>query len=230
MTKRLKAKRAPQSNGTLMDTVRDHIRDEIISGRYAPGARLREVEIMQRLGVSRTPIREAVKALEVEGLITVEPWQGIVVAKLTRFQASDLFEFRETLEGLAAGLAAKEITEEELARLEELLRDAEECDINEIDTLSKKNRAFHQQIYNASRNRFLIQALNSLRISLALLPGTAFTMRHRQKAIFEEHRTLFVALRDRNPEAATIAARTHVKNSGMLLLSIFIGQDQSVDA
>ena len=99
---------------SMTDEVRDHIRDGIAEGRYLPGERLREGAIAEVLNVSRTPIREAMRILESEGLIVMQPWKGITVATLTRKQVSDFYSYRETIEGLAAEMAARVVTDRDI--------------------------------------------------------------------------------------------------------------------
>lgn len=203
------------SNATLVERVRTRIVNEIVSGRFRPGDRLREVEIAQLLGVSRTPIREAVRALEAEGLISIEPRQGFVIAKLTRVQISALFEYRETLEGLATEVAAAKVTDDDLARLAEILQEEDSADADDLEKLVRCNVDFHATIYKSTGNRFLIQSLESLRTSLALVPGTALIYKKRQKDVAKEHRNILGALEARSGSKARSAAVYHVRNSNM---------------
>lgn len=225
-----KAKKPVKKQGseTLVERVRTHIRDGILDGQYRPGDRLREVEIAKSLGVSRTPIREAVKALEWEGLISVEPWRGVVVSRLSRVQSCELFEFLETLEGFAAYLAAQNVTDEQLRRLDQILKKFETSAPDDVNLQMRMNMEFHAGVYEASNNRFLMQSIESLRTSLALLPMTALIYQERQKAVIKEHREIFKALAARNPELARKVATSHVRNSGMVRLINIVSPPDSI--
>ncbi|MFZ9014708.1 MAG: GntR family transcriptional regulator, partial [Alphaproteobacteria bacterium] len=153
---------ASQSNKpvkrSLTDQVREHIRNGIAEGIYLPGDRLVEGAIASELGVSRTPIREAMRILEAEGLIAMEPWKGITVAGLSHKQVSDFFAYRELIEGLAAEMAASVVTDEELERLDQSLISLEQgLDPSGVE-LSSRNEEFHQMIFDISGNRFLKQS------------------------------------------------------------------------
>ena len=199
----------PAGSGSLADQVRARIRQAIREGRYKPGERIRETEVAAWLEVSRTPVREALRRLESEGLLTFESWRGVVVADLDRQQISELYAMREVLEGAAARLAARHIDESEIELLELLLERAD----GEADApaaLAETNRRFHETIYAAAHNRYLLQTLEQLRNALILLRGTTFALSGRSKTAAEEHRAVLAAIRARDAEAAEAAARRHI--------------------
>jgi len=141
---------------------------EIESGRLPPGSRLLEVELAERLGISRTPVREAIKRLETQGLVSHEPNQGAVITKLDHARTVELYIVREVLEGVAARMAATSATQEEL----DVLRVTMEDDWKYIDRPEKlviRDRLFHKQIQLTARNRFLNDILNNMRISQILM-------------------------------------------------------------
>ncbi len=150
------------------------MREGIEKGHYRPGQRVRETDVADWLGVSRTPIRQALRHLEAEGLLRFVPWRGVVVAELDRQQVLELYSMRAALEGLAARLAARNIGPRDLARLEEVLAKAGKAR-DKPKTMARLNRAFHSTIYESSQNRYLMQTLNGLRSSLALLQDTTFS-------------------------------------------------------
>src|SRR4029079_17503775 len=143
------------------DFVYESLRDAISDGRIAGGERVREEEVARNLGVSRTPVRVALQRLQQRGILVHGPGRGLVVAQLGHEQVVELYAMREILEGSAARFAAQHATAGEIAtlyQLQEELRTAEGDDMLHI-TL---NRRFHQAIYEAAHNRYLMQTLESL--------------------------------------------------------------------
>lgn len=197
------------------DTPRaEHVRRAILegirSGRYQPGEHLRETEVANWLGVSRTPVREALRRLEAEGLLNFESWRGVVVADLDRQQVSELYAMREVLEGAAARLAARHIDDTEIELLDLLLeRSAAAADSPEAQ--AEINKQLHETIYCAAHNRYLLQTLEQQRNALALLRGTTFALPGRAESALAEHRAVVDAIRRRDPEGAEAAARAHIK-------------------
>ena len=205
-----KSPRAAGKSGSRADQVRERIREAIRSGRYKPGDRIRETEVADWLDVSRTPVREAFRRLESEGLLTFESWRGVVVADLDRQQVSELYAMREVLEGAAARLAARHIDDCEIEVLELLLDRADKTN-NDPATLAEINRQFHEMIYGAAHNRYLTQTLEQLRNALALLRGTTFAVPGRAETAAREHRAILDAIRRRDSNNAEAAARAHIE-------------------
>jgi DNA-binding GntR family transcriptional regulator len=143
------------------------------------------------LSVSRTPVREALRRLEAEGLLTFVPWRGVVVAEL---QVTELYAMRTILEGAAARLAAQHVGEAEIDLMEGLLARAKAAS-GDAEALAAINRQFHQAIYAGAHNRYLMQSLETLRNSLALLRGTTFSMPGRAKAAQREHAAILAAIK-----------------------------------
>ncbi|CAG4919357.1 unnamed protein product [Acidocella sp. C78] len=182
----------------------------IEEGALPPGARLREAELAQRFGISRTPVREALKRLEHQGLVVHTPHQGATVATLSDVQMSELYEMRAVLEGAAARMAAQHAAESDIALLAALIeRDA--ALIGSPADLALNNRLFHRQILTASRNRYLHDMLESLRLSLALLGGTSLAVAGRAAKSVEEHRAILDRIAARDPDGAEAASRDHIR-------------------
>jgi len=181
----------------------------IQDGTLQPGARLREVELAEWIGISRTPVREALGRLEGEGLVARDPHRGMIVARLDPDMVTELYYMREVLEGTAAGLAARHATDAEISTL----RAIADRDRNTRDTarLAENNRVFHDALYRAAHNRYLVKTLNTLRQSMALLGQTTLAMPGRSATALEEHRRLIRAIEKRDSEAATKAAREHIR-------------------
>ena len=148
----------------LRDVVFNTLRQAIIKGDLKPGERLLEIQLADKLGVSRTPVREAIRKLELEGLVTMVPRRGTTVLGITKKHLKDVLEIRSALEELALELACRRVTSEqyeELVRLEGLLEAKKDSD-NAFE-LSDIDEKFHEQIYQATNNPRLIQLLANLR-------------------------------------------------------------------
>ncbi len=214
---------------SLADDVRDHIRDGIAEGRYLPGERLREGAIAEVLEVSRTPIREAMRILEAEGLIVIEPWKGITVATLSRRQVSDFYAYRELIEGLAAEMAARVITDDDIERLDVCLLRLEEGREQTGSELGSGNEQFHQMIFDISGNRFLKKSEEVINTAKILIWKPVYRNDERWEYAQREHRKLFDALRARDPIAAKAVAREHVRNSGLTRVAAIVSDELEAD-
>lgn len=210
---------------SLTDEVRNHIRDGIAEGRYQPGERLKEGTIAEFLNVSRTPIREAMRILEAEGLIVIEPWKGITVASLSRRQVSEFYVYRELLEGLAAEMAARLVSDKDIERLDESLLKLEEGRAQSGSELGSANEEFHQMIVDISGNRFLKQSLDVIDTAKILIWKPIYRSDSRWDSAQKEHRKIFRALRARDPEAAKLAAEKHVRNSGLTRVESILNEE-----
>lgn len=184
------------------------LRDAIKEGRLTQGARLREEEIARWLGVSRTPVREALGRLVSCGLVQEAPGRGLVVVELTRRQVIELYAMRKILEGAAARFAAQHASP---AEGEMLRRLAMECrDADSPAMMAQCNRAFHDAIGEAAHNRYLSRALSELSDALALLPSTTFQERGRGASAYAEHMRIVEAIIAHNADAAEAAGREHI--------------------
>ena len=210
---------------SLTDEVRDHIRDGIAEGRYLAGERLIEGTIADELGISRTPIREAMRILEAEGLIAMEPWKGITVAVLSHRQVSDFYSYRELIEGIAAEMAANLVTDEAIERLDESLNVLEQGLDQTGSELGSKNEEFHQMIFDIAGNRFLKQAEEVINTAKILIWKPIHRDHERWMTAQNEHRKLFNALRKRDPAAAKKAAQEHVRNSGLTRVAAMVNEE-----
>jgi DNA-binding GntR family transcriptional regulator len=194
------------------DFVYDSLRDAIWEGRFAHGERLREEEIGRALGVSRTPVREALQRLQQRGLLTVGPGRSLIVAQLTKQQVFELYAMREILEGSAARFAAQHANATEIDILYRLQGELAKASDDAL-VLVKLNRRFHQAIYEAAHNHYLTQTLETLHDSLALLHSTTFRVPNRRGDSDEEHRSIVAAIERRDPDGAEKAAREHIRQA-----------------
>ncbi|MFA5663201.1 GntR family transcriptional regulator [Castellaniella sp.] len=205
-----------------------HIRNAIQSGDLSPGDRLREVDLAKLIGLSRTPIREALARLESEGLVTHDPIRGIMVAELDYSMITELYYMREVLEGTAARLAAQHASNVEISILEDLCHEYEAA-IGNDSVLSLRNRQFHDTLYRCSHNRYLINILTILHDTLMLLGPSTLRDLTRAKQTLAEHRAVVQAIKERDPETAEAELRAHIHNAQKLRLKqLFAPQAKSV--
>ncbi|WP_413869134.1 GntR family transcriptional regulator [Albidovulum sp.] len=187
------------------------ILEAIDQGIYRPGDRLVEAELAERFGVSRTPVREALQRLETQSMLTRDG-RSMIVASLDHNQLAELYVVRAELEGLAARLAAKHATPEEIRVLNDMVEADREI-VNDPDGLSRANRRFHKQIHLASHNRYLVQQLDLVHRSMALLASTSLAAEGRGKAALEEHAEIVRAIGAGDGEAAQAALRAHISKA-----------------
>lgn len=184
------------------------ILEAIDVGIYKPGDRLVESELAERFGVSRTPIREALQRLETQSLLTRDG-RSLIVASLDHNQLAELYIVRSELEGLAARLAARHATQEEIRLLRAMI-DEDRRLINEPQALSRANKRFHKQIHLASHNRYLVQQLDLVHRSMALLATTSLSFEGRGQQTLEEHSRIVEAIAAGDGERAYDALKQHI--------------------
>lgn len=215
----IKGKASDTSRGEF---VHGWLRDAICDGNYQPGSRIREAEVAHRLGVSRTPVREAFRRLQADGLLVLTPWRGAQVAELNRAEVVELYAMRRVLEGTAAGLAAEHASDEEIGLLFRFL-DQDKGAGENIQRRAEINRQFHQTLYGAAHNRYLLKALNALTDSLALLKSTTYEVPGRAKIAREEHILMANAIKKRDAAAAEKATRTHIETAERARIELLFG-------
>jgi DNA-binding GntR family transcriptional regulator len=201
-----------QQYASRSEAAYDLLRTAVMDGQLLPGQRLREVDVAAWLEMSRTPVREAFRRLERDGLITFAPHKGMTVTELDHGAVMELYRMREVLEGTAASLAAQHATEAEIAALEDIV--AQEMALNmDSRILAAHNVSFHSAIYATAHNRYLVRSLNGLRDSMALLGKTTYSVPGRIEAALAEHRTVVGAIARRDPAAADSAMRAHMRGA-----------------
>lgn len=192
------------------------ILEAIDVGVYKPGDRLVESELAERFGVSRTPIREALQRLETQGLLTRDG-RSLIVASLDHNQMAELYVVRTELEGLAARLAAQHASAEEIAVLQDMI-DADRMILSDSAALARSNRRFHRQIHLASHNRFLVQQLDLVYRSMALMATTSLAIDGRGADALEEHQRIVTAIRERDGDGAYDALKAHLSEAFVVRL------------
>lgn len=181
-------------------------------GVFRPGDRLREETVAERLSLSRTPVREALRRLEAEGIVEHQPRIGAVIRQLSHTEVVELYEMRVVLERTAAEMAAKHGTAAEFDRLDEMNSEIDGERANPARAAAI-NQDFHRGIYFACRNRFLLESARALNNSLLLLGPTTFTDEARIDLVVRQHQTIVEALRQGDVEQAGAAAEAHLQAS-----------------
>ena len=212
----------------LRDVVFQTLRKAILKGELQPGERLMEVQLANRLGVSRTPIREAIRKLELEGLVTMIPRRGAEVAEITEKNMRDVLEVRRALEELAVKIACEKITEEELVFLAQVAKKFR--DVMHGDDLMKITEAdveFHEIIYESTGNARLIQILSNLREQMYRYRVEYLKDYNSHGILAEEHDEIVKALCARDTERACKAIVSHIENQqSSIIKSIRSGRNE----
>jgi DNA-binding GntR family transcriptional regulator len=198
--------------GQLLERVYEALLKAIEQGRFQPGQRLVETEICKWLRVSRTPLRQALTRLQARGLVEHRPGGGLTVSSHDRRAIAELYSFRETLEGTAARLAAQQADEAEVGLLIALVRAQRELRADPR-LHARENKVFHNHLYHAAHNRFLLQSVQMLHESLALLGSTTLAVPGRIQTAVREHEEIVAAIAARDPERAERLAREHIRSS-----------------
>ncbi len=197
----------------LRDVVFHTLREAILKGDLKPGERLMELQLASRLGVSRTPIREAIRMLEQEGLAVTIPRKGAEVAKMTLKGMEDVLEIRESLEELAVKLACERITPEQLKKLWEVKESFEDCiRTGEVKRIAEADVLFHDVIYEATANPKLVSILNNLREQIYRYRVEYLKDSGNYPMLICEHKAILEALEERNIPKAIERMRAHVAN------------------
>lgn len=199
------------------------ILEAIDAGVYKPGDRLVESELADRFGVSRTPVREALQRLETQSMLSRDG-RSLVVASLNHNQLAELYAVRTELEGLAARLAARHATDEEMRVLRSMVEDDKALLGGDPRSLSRANKRFHKQIHLASHNRFLVQQLDLVHRSMALMATTSFAAEGRDAIGLAEHDAIVSAIEAHDGDAAYNALRSHISKAFETRLRIDAGE------
>lgn len=197
----------------LREVVFMTLRQAILKGELPPGERLMEITLANKLGVSRTPIREAIRKLELEGLVVMIPRKGAHVAYITIQELNDVLEVRKGLEELAIRKACERITEEEVEKLEEAAEAFSKLvDSNNLMALAEADVKFHDVIYEATHNRRLVQMLNNLREQMYRYRMEYLKEADARRHLDNEHKEICKAIREKNMEKAHDFICQHIDN------------------
>ena len=201
------------------------ILEAIDIGTYKPGDRLVESDLAERFGVSRTPIREALQRLETQSLLERDG-RSLIVASLDHNQMAELYVVRRELEGLAARLAARHATEEEVRVLRDMVT-ADDQLVDDPIALSRANRRFHKQIHLASHNRYLVQQLDLVHRTMALMATTSLAAQGRGQIAQSEHDGIVRAIEARDEAGAEKALKDHISIAFMTRLKQDAGRRET---
>jgi len=214
---------SPNDFKTVREVLFERLRGLILSGYYRSWQKLREEELARQFGVSRTPVREALRKLESEGLVHYLPHRGVVVNQISRDDLVEIYPVRAVLEGLAARLAAQHRTAQELEALRALQRQMEALYAQRnYRRATRIHTRFNMALYRASRNRRLIGILSQFNDYIEHTIGRAFAMPGRAEEIRREHIAMLEAIAAGDGDAAEAAARRHVENARRA----FVGQER----
>lgn len=212
----------------LRDVVFNTLREAILKGELAPGERLMEIQLAERLGVSRTPIREAIRKLELEGLVLMIPRKGAEVAKISEKSLRDVLEVRRSLEELAIELACQRMDEEEIARLGRTQREfAEAIENGDAMRIAESDEAYHNIIYQGTGNVRLVQILNNLREQMYRYRLEYIKDSDKRQVLLVEHEQILKALRLHHVQEAKEAMREHIDNQEITVLKNIKERDQA---
>lgn len=204
----------------LREVVCETLRDAIRKGVLKPGERLMEIQLADELGVSRTPVREAIRKLELEGYVIMMPRRGTYVANLSIRDVNEVFEIRTSLDSLASGLAAERITDEELEHLQRLLvAIGGYIEQGDMDKIVETDTEFHDLLYTASRNSRLTGIIFNLREQLTRFRTASMSYPGRLRATLEEHRRIVEAIAQGDVKEAQAASEYHMEKSEQTLLA-----------
>lgn len=213
----------------LREIVFETLREAIINAVLKPGERLMEIQLAEEMGVSRTPVREAIRKLELEGFVVMIPRKGAYVAGISMKDIADVFEIRAAMEGLAAALAAERITEEELESLERILvKIGEYVEKNDLEKLIEADTQFHETLFKASRNERLVQIVTILREQIQRFRTASLSTPGRMKYALEEHKKIVEAVSERNVELARALATEHIENAENSMLEVLNDNEEQL--
>lgn len=211
----------------LRDVVFNTLREAILKGELKPGERLMEIQLADRLGVSRTPIREAIRKLELEGLVITIPRKGAEVAKITEKNMRDVLVVRKSLEALAMQIACEEITMDQLLKLKEAAREFEYwVKLKDLKKMAEADVKFHEVIYQATGNDRLIQILNNIREQIYRYRIEYLKDDGSYPALIKEHQEMIRGLKEKNKDYVTEISCRHIENQESAVINMIREQEK----
>lgn len=215
----------------LRDVVFNTLREAILKGELQPGERLMELQLASKLGVSRTPIREAIRMLEQEGLAVTMPRKGAEVARMTLKDMEDVLEVREALDELAARIACAKINDEQLENLKSIRDEFKKSlDSGDVKKIAEEDVRFHDAIYEATDNAKLIALTNNIREQMYRYRVEYLKDPKNYPVLIAEHDAIVRALESRDKEMVTAEMHTHVVNQAVAVKAVIQKQDEERNA
>lgn len=197
----------------LRDVVFNTLREAILRGELVPGERLMELQLAAKLGVSRTPIREAIRMLEQEGLAITIPRKGAIVAGMTEKDMQDVLEIREALEELSVQVACDKITAEEIGKLQKNMKNFENSlGSGDLKKMAQADVEFHDVIYQATHNPKLVNMLNNLREQMYRYRVEYLKNPRNHEQLLREHEAIYKGIVEKDKVTVTDMIRKHISN------------------
>ena len=210
----------------LRDVVFQTLREAILKGDLRPGERLMELQLASKLGVSRTPIREAIRILEQEGLAVTIPRKGAEVARMTEKNMEDVLQIREALDDLAVQVACDKMTEQQLKNLTHAKKNFETAiQTGNLSKIVAYDVEFHDIIYESTNNPKLVTMLNNLREQIYRYRVEYLKGKENYPMLIKEHETIWEALKEKNKERVVDAMRNHIRNQAEAVKNIIREQE-----
>lgn len=210
----------------LRDVVFNTLREAILKGDLKPGERLMELQLASKLGVSRTPIREAIRMLEQEGLAVTTPRKGAEVAKMTLKDMEDVLEIRDALDELAVRIACQKISDEQLKQLEDMKELFEKnTQTGNVKKIAEADVTFHDVIYEATGNPKLVTLLNNLREQVYRYRVEYIKDPKNYPTLIAEHEAILESLKNRDVKNAVEAMHVHVANQAEAVKTVIQEQE-----
>lgn len=204
----------------LRDVVFNTLRQAILTGELKPGERLMEIHLADKLGVSRTPIREAIRKLELEGLVTMIPRKGAEVARITEKSMNDVLEVRRAMDALCAELACERITDEETEQLRQACVVFETAvKTRDVKKIAQADVELHDIIVKATGNQRLVQLINNLSEQMYRYRFEYIKDTSQHQRLIEEHRVIYESILKKDRETASQAARVHIDNQKKAIIA-----------
>lgn len=215
----------PREYVPLREQVHEELRARVIDGRLQPGDRIVETAVASELGVSRVPVREAIRMLEADGLVEVVPRKGLLVRELTRQDVDEIFQMREALEVLACRLATEKATPADIARLTKCVDEGRKVLARDISKATEASAEFHDMIARISGNRLLTSTLETLN------GRVRWVLQHNNDPVlmFEEHERILQTIKAGDAEGAARLAKQHVARSRRTTIQLTFGDDAEAD-
>ena len=205
----------------LRDVVFNTLREAILRGDLEPGERLMEKQLADSMGVSRTPIREAIRKLELEGLVVMIPRKGAQVAEMTEKDIEDVLEVRAALEALAVRLACEKMSTEELEELRNVMKEFQQAaERKDVYGMVDKDVEFHDIIFKSTQNEKLIQIVNNLREQIYRFRVAYLRRFNRYKIIQQEHQEILQVIEKNQVEEAERVATIHIQNQEKAVIQL----------
>jgi DNA-binding GntR family transcriptional regulator len=214
-------------HGSLGNKIFLHLRDKILNEEYVAGQKLKEVVLAEELNISRTPIREALKQLELEGLVKSIPNKGVYVLGFSPRDIDDMLEIRYALEGIAIQLAIERLTEDQLLKIKEIydLMEfyAQKSDQEKFNDL---NIAFHEAIYRCTKSQYFEQLLKDINYYISVTSRHSIRQPQRLDSAAIEHREIYEAILERNKEKAKEKIQQHIRKTQLLVKEYYAKKDK----